>query len=116
MEFTHEIVNDILVVHVKGNNLDASRSYEFKDEIKDLLDETKHYNLAIDLSDVQFIDSSGLGCLIAALRLAHQGNGEVRLCGMCKQVKSVFDLVSLNKLFQSYTTTDEAVQSFKVPV
>ncbi len=90
--------------------------FEFKDEIKDLVEAKNIYNLVIDLDAVQFIDSSGLGCLIAALRLAHNGRGEVRLCRMCKQVQSVFDLVSLNKLFQTYDTVEAAVQSFKVSV
>ncbi len=116
MEFTHEVVDDVIVIHVNGSNLDASRSYEFKDEIKALVESKKIFRLIIDLKDVQFIDSSGLGCLIAALRLSHSGNGDVRLAGMCKQVQSVFELVSLNKLFQSYGTVDEAMQTFKVNV
>ena len=116
MEFTHEVIGDFIMVHVNGNNLDASRSYEFKDEIKELVESKKIYRLVIDLSAVEFIDSSGLGCLIAALRLSHSQNGEVRLCGLCKQVRSVFELVSLDKLFQSYDNAEAAVQSFKATV
>lgn len=116
MEFTHEVIDDLIVVHVNGNNLDASRSYEFKDEIKELLEAKKNYRVIIDLSAIEFIDSSGLGCLIAALRLSHTHNGEVRLCGLCKQVRSVFELVSLDKLFLSFDNVEAAVQSFKAAV
>lgn len=116
MEFTHEIIDDILLLRVNGSNLDASRSYEFKDEVKDIVESKGIYNLVIDLNSVLFIDSSGLGCLIAALRLSHTGNGDVRLSGMCRQVQSVFELVSLNKLFQTFDTYDEAIQSFRVSV
>lgn len=116
MEFSHEILDDCIVVHINGSNLDASRSYEFKEELKELVESQKVFHLVIDLSNVQFIDSSGLGCLIAALRLAHSGKGVVRLCGMSKQVKSVFELVSLNKLFQTFDNAENAIQSFKVSV
>lgn len=116
MEFTYEVIDDFILIHVNGDNLDASRSYDFKDEIKQLVDEKRIFRLVIDLSAVRFIDSSGLGCLIAALRLSHSGNGEVRLCGMCKQVRSVFELVSLDKLFPTFETPEDAVQSFRVPV
>ncbi len=116
MEFTHEVIDDFILIHVDGDNLDAGRSYEFKEEIKQLVDEKRIFRLVIDLSSIRFIDSSGLGCLIAALRLSHAGNGEVRLCGMCKQVRSVFELVSLDKLFLTFITPEEAVQSFRVSV
>ena len=61
--------------------------------------------LLIDLTDVSYIDSSGLATLIEYLREAAEYQGKIALFGMKKKVRTIFDLVRLNELF---TISDSA--------
>lgn len=59
-----------------------------------------HSSLAIDLSEVGFLDSSGLQVLMSAKRRTAERGGEVYIVGMKTQVRRVFSLVGLQKIFR----------------
>lgn len=77
-----------------------------------LLAAVKEYstNLVVDMTGVTFIDSSGLGALVAAWRRARAEGGSVRLAGMRDHVRRVFDLTSLDRIFSIYNTVDAATR------
>ncbi|MFN5924751.1 MAG: STAS domain-containing protein, partial [Pseudanabaena sp.] len=54
-----------------------------------------------------FMDSSGLGALVSALKLIRNSNGEMVICAANDQVKMLFELTSMNKIFKIYPTIDE---------
>ena len=54
--------------------------------------------LVLDLSEVQFVDSSGLGKIIAGLRAIREKGGEMRLCGVQAPVKVLFSMVRLGEI------------------
>jgi len=70
-------------------------------------------NLIIDLNEVRFIDSSGLGVLVSGFKNASARNGVLLLCSMQPQVKSMFELTRLHRVFDIYATSDEALISLK---
>lgn len=65
--------------------------------------------LAVDLTDVAFIDSSGLATLIEALQAVGKYGGKLRLCGLSPEVRKLFDLAQLSTIFDLRDTRDEAV-------
>jgi anti-sigma B factor antagonist len=65
--------------------------------------------LVVDLEAVTFMDSSGVGAMVAAQRRAHQYNGVVVLCGASKGVSLTLQMLRLDKLFSIYGTQSEAV-------
>jgi anti-sigma B factor antagonist len=67
-----------------------------------------HDTVLLDLSDVDFIDSSGLGSLLSCLRTMNAKEGDLRLFGMRKPVQAMFELVRMHRLFAIYDTEDEA--------
>jgi anti-sigma B factor antagonist len=68
--------------------------------------------IVVDLNNVDFTDSSFLGALLAAHKSAVRKNGSIRICGLVPQVKNVFDVTHLNKIFMVYDDVDKAVKSF----
>ena len=64
----------------------------------------------IDLSGVTFIDSSGLGMVIAGLKHARQAGGELRIAAAGEQVRMVLELTKLNRILRPYETVDEALE------
>lgn len=70
--------------------------------------EDGHTRLAMDLSGVEFIDSSGLGALISGLKTARTAGGDLRLAAATEQVTSVLRLTNLDRILRVYASTDDA--------
>lgn len=100
----------ISVGQVDSKVLDASTAAAFKDAIKPLL--TQHAKVVLDLSKVEFIDSSGLGALVSCLRQAHAIGGEIKLFGLGKSARALFELVRMHRVFEVFNSADEAIASY----
>ena len=66
-------------------------------------------HIVVDLQDVDFVDSSGLGLLIALLKRAAQRDGDVKLAGLQKNVRMVFEITRTYKVFDIYDSVEEAL-------
>ncbi|TFB86393.1 anti-sigma factor antagonist [Cryobacterium algoricola] len=64
--------------------------------------------IVVDLSGVDFMDSSGLGALIGGLKLARQAGGDLRIAGATPQVALVFELTHLDRILQNHATAETA--------
>ena len=64
--------------------------------------------IAIDLSATEFMDSSGLGALVAALKSARQAGGDLRLAAPNEQVLTILRLTNLDKVLRPRDTVEEA--------
>ncbi len=102
--------NNILVVKPKEKRIDASIAKDFKSELLKFVSEG-NFNLIINLSEVTFIDSSGLGALVSTLK-AIRDQGQIKLCGVREEVKSIFELTHLDKVFPLFHSEQEALNSF----
>lgn len=71
----------------------------FRQEIIDLVQAGVTVVL-IDCKDITFMDSSGLGALVVALKNLRAANGQLFLCGVTEQVKMLFELTSMDKVFR----------------
>jgi anti-sigma B factor antagonist len=100
-----------VLIEVKEERLDAHNSSELKTQMLTLFDEGKN-NLVIDLQDVRFVDSSGLGSLVSGFKNASARNGTLKLSGLQPQVKSMFELTRLHRVFEIFPGSEEAVASF----
>ncbi|MBN1142491.1 MAG: STAS domain-containing protein [Deltaproteobacteria bacterium] len=100
-----------VVVELKEERLDAHNSNEFKSQMLSLFEGGKN-NMVINLKGVRFIDSSGLGALVSGFKNATARNGSLKLCGLQPQVKSMFELTRLHRVFEIFPDTEAAVASF----
>ena len=111
MSIAMQVVNGVMFIQVPGRHLDASNAESFKAmAIPDL---TGKASVVLDLADVEFIDSSGLGILLACLRHLQGAGGDLRLCGLTPQVQMLFELVRMQRVFQIYKTREQAALSFE---
>ena len=110
MQIALEKVGDVAVTVVPLEELDASNAGEFKRDITPVLD--ANAKLVLDLSRLRFVDSSGLGAFISCLRKLNAKGGDLKLCGMSKQVRAVFELVRMHRVFDIVGTQEEAVRAF----
>ena len=105
-----ERVGDVAVVSIPGDSLDASNSRQFKAfAASNMIGEKK---VVIDLSQLRFVDSSGLGVLLSCFRQVKSSGGSLKLCGMSKPVRSLFELVRMHRIFDIHEAKEQALQSF----
>ena len=111
MNYKTEAKGDIMVIYVREERLDAHNSDELKHEMQRLFEEGDK-NILVDLKDVRFIDSSGLGALVSGFKnaISHQGN--LKLSTLQPQVKSMFELTRLHRVFEIFGSTAEALDNF----
>ncbi len=112
MEIRQERENNVIVITPEGESLDARDAQDFKDKVIDVIYANDADNVVLNLSHLNFVDSSGLGSFLSILRLLHSRGGELKLAGMNKSIRTMFELVSMHKIFEIYETTHEAVKSF----
>ena len=100
-----------ILLTVQEERLDAHNSGDLKTQMLKLFEEGKN-NLVIDLHAVRFVDSSGLGALVSGFKNASSRNGSLKLAGLQLQVKSMFELTRLHRVFEIFADVDEALASF----
>lgn len=71
-----------------------------------------HRNLVLDLEQVSFMDSSGLGTLIGGLKMARLAGGDLRIARPAEQTAMILELTSLNRVLVTYTSIEEALTGF----
>jgi anti-sigma B factor antagonist len=98
---------DILIVHPQVQRLDASLAVSFKDKMARFIN-GGHHTIVLDLSDVAFIDSSGLGSIVSSLKLIGR-NGDLVLCGINGNIMAMFKLTRMDRVFQIFASADDAL-------
>jgi anti-sigma B factor antagonist len=79
--------------------LNATNAGSFRDQGRTALVEARN-NIDIDLSRVQFLDSAGLGALVALRKTAAERNGKVRLLNPAPHVQQILELTRLHRVFE----------------
>ncbi|GAB4163976.1 MAG: STAS domain-containing protein [Geothermobacteraceae bacterium] len=100
-----------VLITVKEERLDAHNSGELKTQMLNLFEEGKN-SLVVNLEEVRFVDSSGLGALVSGFKNASARSGSLKLCNLQPQVKSMFELTRLHRVFEIFPNVDEALASF----
>lgn len=101
-----------VILAVNEERLDAHNSSDLKAQMLKLFEEGKN-SLVVDLQAVRFVDSSGLGALVSGFKNASSRNGSLKLTGLQLQVKSMFELTRLHRVFEIYNDAEEALGSFQ---
>jgi anti-sigma B factor antagonist len=117
MQLSIEVVKDesredVTIVLIPGTTLDASNTKKFKSDVAPLA--TAGARIIFDLSNLKFVDSSGLGAMLSSLRQINGVGGDLKLCAMSKPVRALIELVRMHRVFEIYNTREEALLSFGV--
>jgi anti-sigma B factor antagonist len=114
MDIVVNQVNGVAVATILVEELDASNVGDFRRDIAPVLE--AHPRLVLDLSRLRFVDSSGLGAFISCLRKLNTAGGDLKLSGMSKPVRAVFELVRMHRVFDIFDTPEDAVRAFDLAV
>jgi anti-sigma B factor antagonist len=103
-------VGRVTIVRCKGRIVSGSESESLRAHIAWVLRDRRA--IVLDLGEVGFIDSSGLGTMVRTLTSTRQAHGELKLCNVPEPVRKVLDLLHLTKLFDMHESEEQAVAAF----
>jgi anti-sigma B factor antagonist len=112
MQFSAKEVQGVTVISLSGNVLGGPDANALNEQLRTLLDSRKT-KVIIDLGDVQFINSSGLGMLIGGMSTMRKGGGELKLARASKKILTLLEMTKLTNLFDVHETVKGAVGAFK---
>ncbi len=89
--------------------LDGTKAAGFRQEISNLM-ENKADIVIIDFKNVTFMDSSGLGALVLSLKTVRAAQRQLFLCSINDQIKMLFELTSMDQVFEIFANREELEQ------
>lgn len=103
--------NGVTVVTLSGRIVLGEESVKLRYKLKDLLEKGKN-RLVLDLADVGYIDSAGLGTLVAGHTSASNQGASLKLANLTKKFSEQLNITKLVTVFDVYDSVDAAVKSF----
>jgi anti-sigma B factor antagonist len=100
-----------VVIEMKGKLVGGPLSSKFSHTLYDHLDKGEK-NIVIDLGDVTYVNSSGLGILISGLTSMKKNGGDLKLANLNSKIEGLLSITKLNQIFQQFNTVEEAVKSY----
>ena len=106
-------INDILVVRLKDSDrLNAVVSEPVKGQLLACFGKP-NTRVVFDLHGISFIDSSGFGVFLSALKAANNNYGQFKICNVKTDVMELFELLQLHHVLEIYGELDACLESFK---
>ncbi|MDJ0536229.1 MAG: STAS domain-containing protein [Xenococcaceae cyanobacterium MO_207.B15] len=99
-------MNSLLEVIEPKGILDGTKAFDFRQKIDQSIKNGIEIIL-VDFTDVTFMDSSGLGALVLALKKVRSAKVKLVLCSINEQVKMLFELTSMERVFEIYSSREE---------
>ena len=104
--------DDVMILDLKGRLTAGLGDQILRDAVDELLAEGRR-RILLNLSEVSFLDSAGVGELVAGLKTARRFQAELKLLNVGERVYSTLDMARLLPTFEIYNDESEAVRSYK---
>ena len=112
MKINRDEQNGITIIQPKGKITIGEGDVLLREEITKLLAEDKK-KLILDLGEVSYMDSAGVGELVSVYTSVKNRGGELKLAALTKKIKDLLSITQLMTIFDTYETLEEALASFK---
>jgi anti-sigma B factor antagonist len=111
MDIKERVVEGISVLDLAGKIVLGEGDLQVKERIKDLLADGQR-KVLLNLGDVSYIDSAGLGAMISCYTTAKREGGQMKLVNLTKRVQDLLTITKLITVFETYDSEKEAIESF----
>jgi len=108
-----EVKGNVLCVRLQGE-LDHHTAGELKKQITEKLEQHQIRHILLNLAELHFMDSSGLGVILGRYNQVKMNEGEMVVCAISKTVEKMFDLSGLFKIIRLEVSEENALQSLGV--
>ena len=111
MKLTHREQDGVVILEPKGKIMGGPDATLLHDQIHEMIAQKK-LRVIIDLSKVDWMNSTGLGILIAGLTTLRDNKGDLKLACVTDKIQSLLTITKLITVFEAYDTVELAIASF----
>lgn len=111
--FAKEQLKNITIIKINKERLDAALAPDLKTELLLLVDQGVT-NVLVDISGVEYVDSSGLGALLFGLRQLKNVGGQLKLLGAKNRIMNLIRIARLESILPNFEDKAQALQSFQL--
>lgn len=111
LKLTVRTKDDIVVVDCAGRIVFGEESADLRDTVKMVITQSKR--IVLNLSGVSYIDSGGLGTLVALYTTARNNGGSIKLANLTPRVGDLLQVTKLVTVFDVYDSEEKAIESFQ---
>lgn len=112
MKYNKKEIYDVDVIEFKGKLEGGPGASDFQDFIAEKIDAGRN-KFVVNLADVKFVNSTGIGILIRAFTTLKNSGGDMKLAEVSDKVSGVLSITKLNSVFSFYDTVNDAVKSYE---
>ena len=112
MSYTISDQGGVVIISLNGKIMGGPEATEINEKFNQLIDDQK-LKIVIDLENVEWMNSSGLGILIGAVTLFKNNNGQLRIINISERIQNLLKITKLDGIFQTSDSLEEAISSFK---
>ncbi|HST20046.1 MAG TPA: STAS domain-containing protein [Blastocatellia bacterium] len=111
MDIKERVVDGVSVLDLSGKIVLGEGDGQIRERIKDLLTEGQK-KILLNLGDVTYVDSAGLGALISSYTTTKREGGQLKLVNLTKRIQDLLAITKLITVFDTYDTEQEAIDSY----
>jgi len=111
LKLTVRTKDDIVIVDCAGRIVFGEESADLRDTVKMVITQSKR--IVLNLSGVSYIDSGGLGTLVALYTTARNAGGSIKLANLTPRVGDLLQVTKLVTIFDVYDSEEKAIESYK---
>ena len=112
MNYSVSEKDDVTIISLTGKIMGGPEATEINETFNQLID-GKKLKVIIDLKDVEWMNSSGLGILIGAVSLFKNNYGQLRIINVSERIQNLLKITKLAGIFETSSSLEEAISSFK---
>lgn len=112
MDIKERVFEGVSVLDLSGKIILGEGDLQIKERIRDLLADGQR-KILLNLGDISYIDSAGLGALISSYTTVRREGGKLKLINLTKRIQDLLAITKLITVFDTYDTEKEAIDSFK---
>ena len=111
MQITERSIGDVMVLDLKGKITLGEGDELLKDKVNSLVNQG-HKKIVLNLADVPYIDSAGLGEVVRTYTTVSRQGGSLKLLNLTKRITDLLSITKLLTVFETFDSENEAVRSF----
>jgi anti-sigma B factor antagonist len=111
LQLASRTVDGVSVLDCRGRIVFGEETTQLREFVKSVLPNSRH--IVINLGDVTYVDSGGLGTLVSLYTSARAAGGDIKLCRLTQRVGDLLHITRLLSVFETYKDENEAIASFR---
>lgn len=112
MKFHEQIKSGVTVIRASGKMISGPELMELKTVFQNVVNQDRHMKVLLDLGDVSWMDSSGLGVIVSGHTTISRAGGVMKILNASKKIHELFIITKLITIFETFQSEAEALASF----